>query len=145
MDGNIVSANEAATKFDGFRVEDLSHTSARSPLTEESLRLANEVRTKLLRAEPVDQPYEQRVTTRKGNVSVLKLTTSVVRVDGKPIGFQHIARDVTGELKEAERRSYLEKLVKEDRDRLFGILERMKDGVFIIGSDYKIRFMTRMS
>jgi PAS domain S-box-containing protein len=141
MDGNIISANEAATKFNGFKVEDLSHTRVRSSLGEESLRLANEVRTRLLRGEPVAQPYEQRVIARNGGVAVLKLTTSVVRVDGKPVGFQHIARDVTQELKEAERRGYLEKLVKEDRDRFFGILERMKDGVFIVGSDYKIRFM----
>lgn len=141
MDGNVISANEAATRFNGFKVEDLSHTKARSSLTEESLRLANEVRTRLLRGETVEQPYEQRVVSRKGKVAVLKLTTSLVRVDGKPVGFQHIARDVTRELKEEERRGYLEKLLKEDRDRFFGILERMKDGVFIIGSDYKIRFM----
>ncbi len=141
MDGNIISANEAATNFNGFKVEELSHTRAGSSLSEESLRLANEVRTRLLRGDPVEQPYEQRVVGKKGNVAVLKLTTSVVRIDGKPVGFQHIARDVTTELKEMERRGYLEKLVQEDRDRFLGILERMKDGVFIIGSDYKIRFM----
>ena len=42
---------------------------------------------------------------------------------------------------EAERRSRLEEFVIRERDRLMSMLERMRDGVFIIGPDYRIRFM----
>lgn len=42
---------------------------------------------------------------------------------------------------EAERRRHLEVLVENERDELLGILQRMEDGVFIVGPDYKIRFM----
>jgi len=42
---------------------------------------------------------------------------------------------------EAERRRHLEALVENERDELLGILQRMEDGVFIVGPDYKIRFM----
>ncbi len=42
---------------------------------------------------------------------------------------------------ESERRSRLEALVRSERDRLMGILERMEDGVLVIGPDYRIRFM----
>ncbi len=42
---------------------------------------------------------------------------------------------------ESERRSRLEVLIKTERDKLLGILERMEDGVLIIGPDYRIRFM----
>ena len=42
---------------------------------------------------------------------------------------------------EADRRSRLEALVRQERNKLFGILDGMKDGVFIIGPDYRIRFM----
>ncbi|MCX5998407.1 MAG: ATP-binding protein [Chloroflexi bacterium] len=42
---------------------------------------------------------------------------------------------------EAEWTRYLEKLVKSERDRLMGILTSMKEGVAIVGSDRKIRFM----
>jgi len=42
---------------------------------------------------------------------------------------------------EFERRSYLEALVRSERDKLLGILERMEDGVMIIGPDYRIRFL----
>jgi two-component system sensor histidine kinase VicK len=41
---------------------------------------------------------------------------------------------------ESERRSRLEVLIKGERDKLVGILERMEDGVLIIGPDYRIRF-----
>ena len=42
---------------------------------------------------------------------------------------------------EAERRSYLEALIRSERDRFLGMLERMEDGVMIVGPDYRIRFM----
>ncbi|MFC1943622.1 ATP-binding protein [Chloroflexota bacterium] len=42
---------------------------------------------------------------------------------------------------ESERRSRLEALVESERDKLLGILERMEDGVLLIGPDYRIRFM----
>ena len=42
---------------------------------------------------------------------------------------------------EYEQRRRLEALVKRERDELLRILESMEDGVFIVGPDYKIRFM----
>jgi len=42
---------------------------------------------------------------------------------------------------ESERHSRLEALLISERDKLLGILERMEDGVFITGPDYRIRFM----
>ena len=42
---------------------------------------------------------------------------------------------------ESERRSHLETLIGNERDRLQGILERMEEGVLITGPDYRIRFL----
>jgi len=42
---------------------------------------------------------------------------------------------------EAERRSHLEEIVRSERDKLMSMLERMEDGVLIIGPDYRVRFM----
>jgi PAS domain-containing protein len=44
-------------------------------------------------------------------------------------------------LRETERRRRLEAILRGERDKLSGILERMEDGVAIIGPDYRIRFM----
>jgi len=42
---------------------------------------------------------------------------------------------------ESERRSRLEIAMRNERDKLVGILERMEEGVLIVGPDYRIRFM----
>lgn len=42
---------------------------------------------------------------------------------------------------ETERRRRLEVILRGERDKLSGILERMEDGVAIIGPDYRIRYM----
>ena len=42
---------------------------------------------------------------------------------------------------ESDRRSHLEALVRDERDKMLSMLERMEDGVFIVGPDYRIRFM----
>jgi signal transduction histidine kinase len=41
----------------------------------------------------------------------------------------------------SERQSRLERQLTSERDKLFGILETMDDGVCIIGQDYRIRYM----
>lgn len=43
--------------------------------------------------------------------------------------------------REFQRRSSLEALLRSERDKLLGILERMQDGVLIVGPDYRIRYM----
>jgi len=42
---------------------------------------------------------------------------------------------------QSERRSYLEALLRSERDRFLGMLERMEDGVMIVGPDYSIHYM----
>jgi PAS domain-containing protein len=42
---------------------------------------------------------------------------------------------------ESKRRLRVESLLISERDRLLGMLERMEDGVLIVGSDHQIRFM----
>ncbi len=43
--------------------------------------------------------------------------------------------------RESERRTRLETLLRSERDKLVGILERMEDGVLIVSPDYQIRYM----
>ncbi|MBA7667315.1 hypothetical protein ES703_75402 [subsurface metagenome] len=42
---------------------------------------------------------------------------------------------------ESERRRHLDTLLRSERDKLLGILERMEDGVLITAPDYRIRFV----
>jgi PAS domain S-box-containing protein len=122
MDGDIVSANAAAARLTGYEVEELCRMNVKSFLSGESLNLAKEIRAKLLQGELVGQPYEQKLITKEGAEAILKLTTNVVWVDGKPVGFQHIARDVTQEKRMQESlRFYLGQITmaqEEERKRI---------------------------
>jgi PAS domain S-box-containing protein len=97
LQGNYVVANRASEKVTGYSVDDLMKLNVKDFLNEESLALAREVRRKLLGGQPLEQPYEQHIIRRDGSEGYLKLTTSLVVEDGKPVGFQNMARDVTEE------------------------------------------------
>lgn len=122
MKGNIISGNAATTRLTGYELEELHRMNVKSFLSEEGLNLAREIQNKLLHDEPIDQPYEQKLITKQGAVAILKLASNVLRVDGKPIGFQHIARDITQEKRMQENlRFYLRQITiaqEEERKRI---------------------------
>jgi PAS domain S-box-containing protein len=122
LDGNFITANRAAAKLSGYSLEELRKMNVRSFLSEESLRLAQQVGSKLLNNEPVEQPYEQRIFRRDGSESIVQLSTSLVMEQNKPIAFQHIARDITEQKRMQENlRYYLRQVTKaqeEERKRI---------------------------
>ena len=95
LEGNFTIVNAAAEKMTGYSAEELYKMNVRSFLSEESLQLAHRIREKLLNNEPVEQPYEQRIFRRDGSEAYIQLATSMVLSGGKPVAFQHIARDIT--------------------------------------------------
>lgn len=125
LEGNITAANEASERLTGYTLEELRRTNKLNVsgfLSEESLNLAKEIRRKLLANEPVAQPYEQHIV-RKDNIDViLMVTTNLVTEGGKPVAFQHIARDVTEEQRMRENlRFYLQQITRaqeEERERI---------------------------
>ena len=95
LGGNITAANEAAGKLFGYGTEELKTMNVKRFLPEETLGLVSQVWRSLLEKEPLEQPYEQRLIKHDGTEAILKLTTSLVAENGRPGGFQNIARDVT--------------------------------------------------
>ena len=122
LQGNYTVANEASERVTGYSVEELNKMNVMDFLSEKGLDLAREVRRKLLANEPLEQPYEQRMTRRDGTEAILKVTTSLVVGDGKVTGFHHIARDVTEEMRLRENLDlYLSQVTKaqeEERKRI---------------------------
>jgi two-component system sensor histidine kinase DegS len=102
LEGNITAANEAASRLFGYTTEELKKMNASSLLTEGSLTLVGQIRRRLLEKEPVEQPYEQCLLRKDGTEAIIKVSTSVVSENKSPVGFQHIARDVTEEKRAGE-------------------------------------------
>jgi len=102
MEGNIVDANVACEKLTGFSREELLGKNVKEFLSGEFLNLARGMRRKLLNGEGVTQSYEQRLMRKDRTIRTMKIATSLVIIDGEPIGFQHVARDVTEEKSIAE-------------------------------------------
>ncbi|MFC1974706.1 PAS domain S-box protein [Chloroflexota bacterium] len=122
MDGNIMTANEAAAKLTGYDMERLAHMNVTGFLSEEGIELAREIRHRLLRGEALGESYEQRLIRKDGTDAILRLSSSLIRSEGKPVAFQHIARDVTEEKRLHENlRFYLQQATKaqeEERKRI---------------------------
>jgi len=122
MEGNIVAANEATAKLTGYDVTRLLHMNVADFLSPEGLELAREVRQKLFRGEAVGDSYDQRIIRRDGTEALLRLSSSLLRSDGKAVAFQHIARDVTEEKRLQENlRYYLQQVTRaqeEERKRI---------------------------
>jgi len=97
LHGNIRAANRACEKVIGYPREEFIGLNIKELFAEESLRFAREVHGKLLSGEDIAQPYEQRMVKKDGSEAIVKLATSLVISEGKPIGFQHITRDATEE------------------------------------------------
>ncbi len=131
LTGNIIAANKAAEKLTGYSVAELTKMNVRAFLSDEDLDVAGQTRRKLLEKEPMEQPYEQRLIRKDGTKALLKLATSLITEEGKPTGFQHIARDVTKERQ-------AEEALKERERELSQIVEGSSVPTFVINNEHTI-------
>jgi PAS domain S-box-containing protein len=97
MDGKIVIANKACEKITGYSPDELMGKNASEFLTPETLGIARKVRARLMKGQAIDQRYDQRLIRKDGSETIVELLTRLIKTDGKPSGFQNIARDVTEE------------------------------------------------
>jgi len=95
--GKIVIANRACEKVSGYLPDELIGKRVAQLMSREALVTAREIRNKLMKGQAIDQRYDQRLIKKDGTEAVVELFTRLIRSDGKPIGFQNIARDVTEE------------------------------------------------
>ncbi|MGB2798793.1 MAG: PAS domain S-box protein [Dehalococcoidia bacterium] len=122
LDGKMTVANKACEKMTGYNVDELVDRNVTEFLSEDALALARDVKRRLLKGEPVDERYEQRIFRRDGTEAIMELATSLITHDGQPAAFHNIARDVTAERKMRDSmRFYLQKVLvaqEEERKRI---------------------------
>ncbi|OGN96371.1 MAG: hypothetical protein A2Y89_00055 [Chloroflexi bacterium RBG_13_51_18] len=122
VNGFFVDGNRAWEKLTGFSPEEVKGVHLAKFLSDKSLVLAREIRTKLINGEEFEQPYEQQFYIKGGAVRTVKMSTNAVISGGRITGFEHVARDVTQEkLQQENVRSYLQQITRvqeEERKRI---------------------------
>jgi len=122
MAGNVTLVNKTCERLTGYSRDELLAKNVKELLVGEWLEVAREVRRKILAGEEFIQPYEQHLVRKDGTMGTLTMSTILMTVDGKPAGFQHMARDMTDEVRMRESiRFYLQKVLvaqEEERKRI---------------------------
>ncbi len=104
LDGDLTACNQATENLTGgYSTEELLAMNIRNLLTDESLAQSAQIKNRLLMGERVVQVYDQHITRKDGSQGLLKLTTTLLKKDGKPAAFLNIARDVTEEKETQDR------------------------------------------
>jgi PAS domain S-box-containing protein len=129
LSGRNIAANDAAAQLIGYRHgSDIVGKDVRDFIPPESMTLARELREKLARGESVEQPYEQKLIRRDGSEVILKVTTNLLTSNGLPIGFQHIARDITTERRLQENmRYYVQQITEAQEEEATRIARELHD------------------
>ncbi len=122
MDGNILAANPATARMTCYDLDKLLRMNVRTFLSEEGLEHARAVRARLLQGEASVGAYDQRLVRPDGTEIFVRLSSSLIMRDGKPVAFQHIARDITQEKRMQENLHFYLRLVtraqEEERQRI---------------------------
>ncbi len=131
IDGHITYANKAAESLTGYSLAELAGMNILNFLVDkESHDKAREVRNHLLKAQQIEQPYEQHIVRKDGSTAILRMATSLVVSDGQVTGFQHIARDATEERRMHENmRYYVQEIIKAQEAERLRIAREIHDDV----------------
>lgn len=122
FDGNTIDANAACEKVTGYSAGELMNMRIDQLMEECSKSCVYDIEVRMLRNEPVDHRCEVELAKKGGTKAIVEVTTSLMTHEGKAIGFQHAARDVTDERRMRENlRYYLQQVTRaqeEERKRI---------------------------
>jgi len=137
LDGKIIDVNEATLKmYSTDDKRDLIGKNSFDLIAPEELEKAL-VGMKEVLANGYVKSREYHIVTKNGSRIPVEMSVAIMKgVDGKPIGFVGITRDIT-ERKKAEEELYFE------RKRLFDVLETLPQMICLLTPDYHVAFANR--
>lgn len=128
LDGYIIIANQAAAKITGMTTGEMVNKNVKEFLTPGGLKLAREIRRRLIVEHSIESPYELQIINVNGDEAVFMIKSNLIVIDGKPIGIQNIARDVTQERQMTENlRYYLHQITRAQEDERKRVSRELHD------------------
>ncbi len=121
LTGKVTSMNKAAESITGFSQEELLKMNMRDFLTPASDELARLMTQRKLAGEERTN-YEIDVVQKSGQLITLEVSSRLARSEGKPIGIQGVARDITT-------RRHAEEALRQADQRALAEYERLLERV----------------
>ncbi|MEX2459254.1 MAG: PAS domain S-box protein [Actinomycetota bacterium] len=123
LEGNLVAFSRSAERITGYSREELGGMHFGSVVAPEYRDLARQMILRKLAGDPVTI-YELEIVRKDGERVPLEISSWLVKVDGRPVGIQGIARDIT------ERRK-IEASVQESERRFRALIENSTDAIML--------------
>ncbi len=101
LEGNITSLNKAAERITGYARAEVLHRKLTDLVSPDSLETARKMMERQIAGEN-RATYELEILTKEGQRVALEISTHIISREGKPVGAQGIARDVTERKKTEE-------------------------------------------
>ena len=121
LQGNVTSMNKAAERTTGYTLDELIKMNMRDFLTPASDNLARLMTQRKLAGEERTN-YEVDVVRKSGEMITLEVSSRLARSEGKPIGIQGVARDITT-------RRHAEEALRQADQRALAEYERLLERV----------------
>jgi PAS domain S-box-containing protein len=130
LDGNALATNKACEILTGYSSEELMKKNICQRMPENSRSDIKVIEERLLHNQPVDPCCEGEISKKVKGKAIFHVTTSLITQDGKPVGFQHCARDVTDERQLQENlHYYLQQVTRAQEEERKRIARELHDDI----------------
>ncbi len=130
--GNLTFFNDSACKVTGYSPDELLGMNNRQFTDKETARKVSETFNKVYTTGKAANAFEWKLITKEGAERFVESSISVKRDrEGRPTGFQCIARDITN-------RRQAEDELKESRQQLSDIINFLPDATFVIDKEGRV-------
>ncbi|MBZ5647205.1 MAG: PAS domain S-box protein [Acidobacteriia bacterium] len=128
LNGSFTSVNKAAERLTGYTRDEALRMNMADIVVPEHREMARSYTLRKLAGEVIDTPYEVDIRTKSGKRLSVEVSTRLIRQDGKLVGVQGTARDITD-------RKRAEQDLRESESKFRAVTETAASAIFIMQRD----------